>query len=74
MCIETMCCGEVGQSVQNGKGQRVTGTSVSQRPLHGKAVGIEWARTGVGGPGKDGTGSRALYLKCLYNRLIDWFH
>ena len=54
MCIEIMCCGEVGQSVQNGKGQRVTGTSVSQRSLHGKAVGIEWARTGVRGQGRTG--------------------
>lgn len=54
MCIETMCCGEVGQSVQNGKGQRVTRTSVSQGPLRGKAAGIECARTGVEGQGRMG--------------------
>jgi len=33
----------------------------------GRPLGIEYARTGAGQWGKDGTGSRALYLKCLYN-------
>lgn len=39
MRVEIMCCGEVEQSAQNGKGQRVTRASVSQGPLHGKAIG-----------------------------------